>query len=311
MHKYLFQLKINTYNNRQPFYEIKPLPNSDIKRAVLFGGQMQSLGRFKTVGRIRDIAITLIYLETTTLIEARNKYANVEKLCQMICLATGLPANSEEIKIDQKATFESIFDEYKHPNYFKEGAVYGGRITDFNPLEKVVAYSHSLHKIDSKINKKFENSLRTFCWAYELEMLPNPQLKYTLYMTLYLASINQLADNPKIKCDGHWICSECGSKIDMKHKTGSDMDEVRKLIRELITGKNVDEIIGFVEKMYGLRSKFLHSGSLGGKEKEGGFIVGFGNDKNSGLLEDLINLSTLNRKIIELFLQQKVKGNND
>jgi len=307
MHKYLFQLKINTYNNRNPFYEIESLPNSDIKRVVLFGGQMQSLGRFKPIGRIRDIATTFIYLETIKPIEPENRYHNLEKLCQMICLATGQPANPEEVKIDQNTTFESVFEEYKHSNHFEDGVVYGGRVVEPNPIEKVVAYSHFLHKIDSGNNEKFENALQTFCWAYELEMLPNPHLKYTLCMTLYLSSINQLADNPKIKCRGDFMCTVCGDKIPNKeHSLSSHSKEMEKLIRNLITGDNVDLAVAQTKKLYSkIRSTYLHDGLLRGNERQGGFLADIESEENQKLVEDSMNLSTLNRMLIELFLQHQ------
>ena len=95
------------YNNAKPYYEIASLPSSDIKKAVLFGGQMQSLGKFKSTRRITNIATTFIYLETKKPIKPENRYCNLEKLCQMICLATGLPADPEEIKINQNNTNET------------------------------------------------------------------------------------------------------------------------------------------------------------------------------------------------------------
>jgi len=268
---------------------------------------MQNLGKFKPNKKIKYPAITFIYLETSKPIDTVNRYENVEKLCQMICLATGMPADPEEIKISQNTTFENIFDKYKNTNYFKKGAVYGGRITYFNPLEKIVIYSHFLHKITLKSNDKFENALQTFCFAYELEMRKNPRSKYTLCTTLYLVSINQLADNPKTVCKGYCICSECGEKINMQHKSGSDRDEIEKLIKKLITGNNISEAVSLAKKMYNLRSAYIHRGVMSGKEKEGGFFAEVGSDKNNKLLEDLINLSNLNRILIELYLQYEAK----
>lgn len=309
MSKYLFCLKNNTYNNRKPFYEIKPFPNSDISRGIIFGGSMEKIMNFKADEKFNNRAITYVYLEMNKAITLKNRYNSITKLCHLICLATGLPAEPTEIDIKKISDFEGVFDKYKCLEYFKEGVVYGGRITQPNAIEKVLAYCEYLNKIDSESNLKFENALQTFCWAYELEMLPNPQLRYTLYVTLYLSSINQLADNPKVKCKGHCICSECGDKIDMQHKTGSDRDEIEKLIRKLITGDNVNEAVSLAKKMYSkIRSNYLHSGLLSGAERVGGFFAVNVPGKHFALLLNQINISNLNRMLLELFLQYEAKN---
>lgn len=37
----LFILMMNTYNNEKPYYEILPLRDSDVKRAVIFCGKLK------------------------------------------------------------------------------------------------------------------------------------------------------------------------------------------------------------------------------------------------------------------------------
>jgi hypothetical protein len=47
----------------------------------------------------------------------------------------------------------------------------------------------ALRKLSNKDFIKFDNALNTYAWALELRELPNPHLKYTLYMTLFLSAI--------------------------------------------------------------------------------------------------------------------------
>ena len=73
-----------------------------------------------------------------------------------------------------------------------------------------------------------------------------------------------------------------------------------------ITGKDIEIHVKKVKKMYHeLRSAFLHDGLLRGSEKEGGFIFGVSSEKERELVEDMINIEGLNRKLLELFLQKR------
>src|SRR3990167_5838126 len=171
--------------------------------------------------------------------------------------------------------------------------------------------NYFINKLSVKDHKIFDNALNTYIWAKEITRIPNFHLKYTLFMTLFLSSINQLANKPQAICiangnqTSYLICEKCKEKTGLRHET-SHINEIEKLIRELITGKDIEIHVKKVKKMYHeLRSAFLHDGLLRGSEKEGGFIFGVSSEKERELVEDMINIEGLNRKLLELFLQKR------
>lgn len=298
MNKYLYTFPFNTYNNEQAFYEIEPLPESEMKRSVIFGGKAHDK-------MMSDRPETFLYLETGSPLKDFNLYRNRTRLCYLVWLATGLPAEPIKVDIGNLRGFEEVFNKHKTNATYIPNASFGGLVNDPNPISRVVAYSRFMNKLNKKDLNKFENALNTYIWAKEIERLPNPQLRYTLFMTLFLSSIDQLADNPKPKCQSHLICPDCKETINKKHET-SHAAEIEKLIRGLLTGQSVDSAVKLVKKLYhGIRSKYIHDGLLVGKEKEGGFLAGVSTEVE--LVENMANVAVLNRKLLELFLQNRSK----
>lgn len=104
-------------------------------------------------------------------------------------------------------------------------------------------------------------------------------------------------NNPIKESVPHLICEKCGAKTGNTHST-SRTYEIEKLIRDLMTG-NLDEIIKKVKNRYSeLRSRFLHAGFLSAGEKEGGFLFSISSEKEKELIEDMINIAWLNRKLL-------------
>ncbi len=249
---------------------------------------------------------TFLYLETKIPLSNQNRYRNLRVLCYLLELATGLPSEPKEINIDKLSNFEAVFSKFKANLFYEPEFNYGGLVNDKNTIARIPAYSKYLKHLSKSDLQNFENSLQTYIWAEEIQKLPNPQLHYTLYMTLFLSSINQLAENPSPICASSVFCPDCDANLNFKHST-SHVFEMEKLIRSLITGKDVDGIVRKVKKLYhNLRSNFLHDGLLSGEEREGGFFSDL--DKSIPLVEDMANLTVLNRKLLELFLQQRASN---
>ena len=307
----LFIFIMNTYNNEKPYYEIMPLRDSNIKKVVIFGGKVS-----KTINYpLNRLGSTCLYLETDEVINENNYFKNVQRLLNLIWLATDLPIDYQTEEMLGYDGFEKIYNDYKCETFYDPNIIQGQPITQ-NPIARVSIYNCLINKLSDKDFEKFDNALNTYIWAQEITRLPNPHLKYTLYMTLYLSSINQLANDPQPICISmresapHLICEKCGKKTGYTHVT-SHNEEIEKLIKDLTTGNN-DKIIKKVKKSYHkLRSKFLHVGLLSGGEKEGGFLFskssefGILSEKQKELVEDMINIKWLNRKLLELFLQKR------
>ena len=125
-------------------------------------------------------------------------------------------------------------------------------------------------------------------------------------MSLYLSSINQLANNPSPICDSPLICPDCGENLG-KHKS-SHASEMKDLVRRLITGSGADNFVAIIGRLYhNLRSSYLHDGLLSGAEREGGFLGDMANDDphHIQLVEDMANVEVLNRVLLGLFLQDR------
>lgn len=300
----LFILTMNTYNNERAIYEIIPLRDSDIKRSVVFAGRYS-----KNIISSDNLGPTCLYLETEEEINENNYYKNVQRLLNLIWLATCLPVEYLTEDIEEYNNFESLYDDYKC-NIFYNPNIIHGLVSDRSPISRVASYSMLMQKLKNEDFKKFDNSLNTYTWAQEIERLPNFHLKYTLYMMLYLSSIDQLANASPIICNGNIVCEECGTKISKMHET-SRISEIEKLVKNLLTGNNVNNHVEFIKRHYGkLRSAFLHHGIIRGFEKEGGFLFGASSEKQKELLEDMINIKMLNRKLLELFLNNRQIKNN-
>jgi len=230
-------------------------------------------------------------------------YRNLYRISNLLLLTTGLPSDTAPQDIVGLNGFEDVFKKYKAQTFYEKGISYGGIVNELNPVGKLFFFCKLLQKLNADELMRFEKALQTFVWAEDIQRLPNPHLKYTLYMTLLLSSINQLADNPKPICSSFLVCPDCGEKINKKHET-SHASEIEKLIRSLITGSNVDTAVKMTKKLYhNLRSNFLHDGLLAGGEWEGGFLGGVKNETK--LLEDMANIANLNRMLLLLFVQKR------
>lgn len=294
IYRYLFHFPHNTYNNENPLYEIIPISNSDIQKGYMFAGRIQ------LTRTLRDRE-TFLYLEASAPLSEANIYKNLYLLCYLLKLATGLPATPESVDIADLDSFSTVFKKYQADLFFEKHINYGGLINDKNPIMRIPVYTKYLNKLPQKDLQKFENALQTYIWAEEIQHMPNPHLRYTLYMTLFLSSIDQLADNPRPLCSSPLVCPDCKQTLNTKHST-SHAKEIENLIRKLLTGSEVNSTIQKIKKSYNdLRSKFLHDGLLVGGERDGGFFAPAIPGEN--LVEDMANLTLLNRKLLELFLQ--------
>ncbi len=293
----LFILMMNTYNNEKPYYEILPLRDSDVKRAVIFCGKLKKIEYPQNM-----LGHACLYLETNEAINENNYFKNVQRLLNLIWLATGLPIEYFTEEMEEYDSFESIYNDYRCGTFYNPNIVHG-LVIDRNPIAKVASYSLLIQKLKVETFEKFDSALNTYSWAQEIEILPNPHLKYTLYMTLYLSSIEQLVGNTQKQSKTSGVCEKCREKIQGTNKT-SLRKKREELIKELLSGQDIESIIKWNRRLYDkLRSGFLHQGELHGYEKEGGFM--FGKSSRNKLLEDMVNLKMLNRKLLELFLWKR------
>lgn len=292
--RYLFKLPLNTYNNEKASYELKPLIHSDQNRVAVFSG--------KDDAGIRELGMVYIYLELSKELDEQNTYANLQRLLNLIYLETGLPTRFISVPIDKEVDVESILKHYENQSFYNPKRSYSGTAPESNHILRVQACAGLLNKLKKIDFEKFDNALNTYVWASELMEIPNPHLKYTLYMTLFLSSINQLANNP-VFCSGHPVCPAC--KKEITHQIKGEKQAIVDLINELLTGNNLDQATKMVKRLYGaLRSAYLHSGFLLGKEKSGGFLANGLND-TAPLVEDMMNTLLINRKLLEQFLVKR------
>jgi len=71
-----------------------------------------------------------------------------------------------------------------------------------------------------------------------------------------------------------------------------------------LTGKEIDVAAEMIKRLYSdLRSHFLHSGLLSGKEKNGGFLTEMGD--STKIIEDMVNVLIMNRRLLEQFLVKR------
>lgn len=301
MHHYLYSYVGNTYNNEQQSYELVPIPGSNITKAVLFAGHDNSgVGVLPMLPRN-----TFLYLETDEPITSANRYQNLLLISQMVQLETGLPAEPVEIDTSAIHNFDEALSRYGSDVYYEPGVSYGGMVNTPDGIAKVATLCHFMNMASGEDATKFKNALQSFAWAQETSRV-NPNLKYTLFMSLYLSSINQLANNPSPVCNSPLMCPDCGENLG-KHKT-SHASEMKDLVRHLITGKGADNFVALIGRLYhNLRSSYLHDGLLSGGEREGGFLAEFSSDdpRHIQLVEDMANVEVLNRILLGLFLQDR------
>lgn len=292
--RYLFKLPLNTFNNEKVSYELNPLSHSDQIKVVIFAGKDDT--------GVRELGVVYVYLELSKELGEQNTFANLQRLLNLIYLETGLPTRFVSVPLDKMKDIESVLKHFGSPSFYDPKRSYSGTAPESNHIFRVQACVGLLNKLKEKDFEKFDNALNTFVWASELMEIPNPHLKYTLYMTLFLSSINQLANNP-VFCSGHPTCPVC--KKEISHQTKGEKQAIVDLINELLTGKNLDQAVKMVKRLYSdLRSAYLHSGFLSGKEKAGGFLAN-GMSDTAPLMEDMMNTLLINRKLLEQFLLKR------
>lgn len=290
--RYLFKLPANIFNNKTPGYEINPLPYSDQSKVIIFAGKGD---------RMKNQGIIYVYLELSKELNEGNKFANLQRLLNLIYMETGLPTLHLPVSIDKKDTTDQIVSKFASKTFYYPGKSYSGTAPKPNHIARVQSCVDLMRELNEDDFNKFDNALNTYVWALELRELPNPHLKYTLYMTLFLSSINQLANAPEY-CENHPICEKCGKEL--VHQLRGEKQAIEDLMRELLTGKALDQGIKKFKKLYSeLRSAFLHSGRLSGKERDGGFLFDF---RGSGdLMVDEMELIITCRQLLEQFLLKR------
>jgi len=295
--RYLFKLPVNFYNNKEVGYEISPLPYSDQDKVIVFAGNNDRAG---------GQSIVYIYLELSKELNDGNRFANLQRLLNLIYMETGLPIHDLPVQINKKDSIDDMLSKFTSKSFYSPGVSYSGTAPQPNHIARVQWCVEALRKLSNKDFIKFDNALNTYAWALELRELPNPHLKYTLYMTLFLSAINQLADNPKY-CENHPTCTKC--KKELRHQLKGEKQSIEDLMRELLTGEALDQGVSKFKKLYSeLRSSFLHAGKLSGREREGGFLFDFRGSGN--LIVDEMELLITCRQLFEQFLIKRQKNEN-
>jgi len=291
-----FEMPGLIYNSESSSYEIYPFEGSIIRRGKIFAS--------KKFFRFGDFGSVGIVLELGEELNEANTYKTIERLKNLVCLA--FASRPQEVwSSDEEGTIEEIIERNQAEKFYDKGIRMSGQL-DWDSPGRVMAYSYLVDKLGKKQRKKFWQSLQTFSYAREIAKLPNPQYRYTLYMTLHLASIDQLAPNPKnLHGKGDkLVCPVCG-EMDFTHTT-SHRDEIVKMIGKMVD-LNKEEWIDLAEKLYHpVRSHFVHDGDLAGSEEIGGFVALW----TSGLelVENDHNLMILNKMLLEKYLQQAQKA---
>lgn len=282
------------YNSEKSSYGFQSLPGSIIKCGKVFSYKDPS-----RQGNEHDGVLGLI-IELETEPNEENSYKSIECLKNLVCLSyTAAPIGRWQ-KVD--VSMDEFIKDNLSTNFYNPSVRFGNQLDWDLPL-RIAAYIQLLHKLSSKKQAKFWRALQTYCHAREIAHLPNPQYRYTLYMTLHLASINQLADEPQnihgkeVKL----ICPECGVTSALSHST-SHVQEIEKLIIRLIDEPYSKDWVSLMKRLYHpVRSRYIHTGKLAGFEDAGGFIALWENNHTLG--ENDINIMILNRTLLERFLQ--------
>ncbi len=287
--RYLFKLPLNIFNNEQVSYEINPIPCSDQKKVVIFGGKND---------QTQDTSVVYIYLELTKELNDGNRFNNLQSLLNVVYMETGLPTYPLLVKIDQEDIVDNLILKFGANNFYYPDRSYSGTASRPNHIARVQSCVDLMHRLNKKDFDKLENALNTYVWALELRELPNPHLKYTLYMTLFLSAINQLANEP-LYCRNQPICEVCDKKL--AHQLTGEKQAIEYLMRELLTGDELSQGVAKIKTLYSeLRSSYLHSGKLSGQEKEGGFLFDFRGTEE--LIVDEMELVIACRQLFEQFL---------
>lgn len=300
-YKYLFAYNSGIFNDSEAYREIEPIKDSDINRAVVFGGSSSKLmdSRF---------AIPYLYLESKSEIKEDRIYRNLRLYENLINLCTGkLLVVGTPVEVNKKHSLEEIVQEFGAPVeiYSQPGVQTAGLVRDYEAFHLLQASVHWFNRMDDQNMKRAEQALQTFVVAEEIGTLINPHTKGTVRASLYLSAINQLADDP-IECTEHRIdhCDVCG-KDNIRHQSVGHVGQIEKLLRDNFTGDNVEFGVKFIKKSYHrVRSPFLHDGKLSGNERDSQWS----SPTALQFEEDLANYAGTARRLIQLFMQNSALG---
>lgn len=292
--QYLISFPGFVYNCDIPVFDLSPFPESVIEEGKIF-----ALDENKEDTNVFSILISL-----KEEINDNNYYRNIERIKNLVCLGYMRMPQERYEKID--SPIDVFLKKNSAKNHYFPGVSINSFSPDFEIPKKISIYSKLVDSLSTKDQKKFWQSLQTFCYARQIAQLPNPQYKYTLYLTLYLASINQLADDPKSLHDkpNKLICSGCGVELENSTHSSSHVDEIEKMIRNLLQKNIADERVALVRKLFHpIRSKFIHKGDLSGSEEIGGFLRLLGSEPE--IIENDINILLTNKLLLERFLASR------
>ncbi len=301
MYKYLYIYSHAVFNDSEASREIEPIENSNITRALVFGGVRQ-----ESIGR--NFAAPYLYLESSAEIKEENLYRNLRLYENLMCLSTGKsPMIGHRVEIDDGKSLDKIIEEYSVSEeiYNQSGIQTAGLVKDYEAFHLLQASVHWFNKMNDEGRERAERALQTFVVAEEIGTLVNSHTKGTVRASLYLSAINQLADDP-IECTAHHIahCDTCG-KNNICHQSVGHVGQIEKLLRDNFTGDNLEFGVKFIKKSYHrVRSPFLHDGKLSGNEKGGGWS----SPTSLQFEEDLVNYMNTCRRLIQLFMQNNALG---
>jgi hypothetical protein len=284
------------YNCKDSSYPLTPFPDSIIQSGTVFASNKQAIP-------VDDHNGTLaVALKLKSEPNESTYYKSIERLKNLVCLSYTSPPQEQRWQVAE-TTLDKVVKNNLATNFYNPEIRYGSQLDWDLPL-RVAAYSQNVAKLSPANQTKFWQALQTFCYASQIAHLPNPQYKYTLYMTLYLASINQLADEPKSlhSPSVHLVCPKCHETSGIIHST-SHLAEIKSLIDKLVPTEHSTRYKTFVDGLFHkVRSSYIHRGEFAGSEDIGGFIALFGS--NVELPENDINLMVLNRSLLEQFIVQ-------
>lgn len=304
IYRYLYALPQVRYNNQQPFYRLPPLKIASHLDIVVFAGKnMLERRGMPTQGKGSEQGEVYIYLETTQEITAKTRYKDLIVLTQIVSLTEQLLVQPEAIDISDCKDFKEVLSRHGSEHHSDPDMRFNPMGELHNSFEYLPHFTPAINNLDEDDLSKFLNGLYTFGLAKELERYPNPHLKHTLQVTLYVSVINQLANNVSPKCGGklNCVCDECGEKVTLDHRGSSEMGEIRNLLDELF-GEDNSEIKKLVINAYRkTRSGFLHSGRLAGMEMDGGTFE-FDLEESREPIETLVNLQMLASRAIRNYV---------
>jgi hypothetical protein len=284
------------YNCPEQSYQISGLPDSLATEGRIFSYVPQSTPLLTPM----NMGMVAVALKLSRPLTQSEHYKTIERIKNLLIL--GYTTYVEPVGIETQAKDIDVFvQENAHSNFYAEGTRFNSTYDDDTPL-RIAQYTSFVAKLKDKDSKKFWQALQTFSNALLLGGTPNPQYKFTIELTLLLASINQLADEPKPvhKTNGDVSCATCGVLGD--HKT-SHISEIKKLVEKRIDSKHSPQWIELVDRLFHkVRSRHIHHGDLFGYEDIGGFIALWNEDVT--LMEDIHNTIKLARILLEQHLAQ-------